>query len=107
MTNAPYKSQIEVAVESANEPFVDKMAHLKVIKSLEAAATEGIKLEDQLLYVKVKDYKKKAIAQSVKHQVLSEYTAFLCVGKELVDGKYQEYVDKGKQKIHIEQMKPV
>ena len=104
VTKVPYKSDIQVEVESANEPFVDKMAHLKVIRSLEEAAKEGIKIEDQMMYVKVKDYKKEAITQSVRHQVLSEYTAFLCVGKELVDGKYQEYVDKGKEKVHIQQM---
>ena len=30
-----------------------------------------------------------AIKQSVKNQILSEYTAFICVAKELVDGKYE------------------
>ena len=44
VTNSPYKSQIDVAVDSHNEPFVDKMAHLKVIKSLETAASEGIQI---------------------------------------------------------------
>ena len=67
----PYKSEIEVTVDSLNEPFVDKMAHLKVIKNLEEAAKDGIKVEDQMLYVKVKDYKQDAITQSIKHQVLS------------------------------------
>ena len=41
-----------------NEPFIDKMAHLKVIKNLEDAAKDGIQIEDRMLYVKVKDYKK-------------------------------------------------
>ena len=80
------------------------MAHLKIIKNLEEAAKEGIKIQDEMLYVKVKDYKKEAVEQSVKHQVLSEYTAFLCVGKELVDGQYQQFVDKGKEKVHVEQI---
>lgn len=42
-----------------------------------------------MYYVKVKDYKQEAVEYSVKHQVLSEYTAFICVGKKLVDGQFQ------------------
>lgn len=42
-----------------------------------------------MYYVKVKDFKEEAVKYSVQHQVLSEYTAFLCIGKELVDGQYQ------------------
>ena len=57
VTNIPYKSKIEVAVDSPSEPFVDKMAHLKIIKSLEDAVKDGIQIEDQMLYVKVKDYR--------------------------------------------------
>ena len=34
-----------------------------------------------MYYVKVKDYKNEAINHSVKHQILSEYTAFICVAK--------------------------
>ena len=83
---------------------MDKLAHLKIIKNLEEAAKGGIEIEDEMLYVKVKDYRKEAVEQSVKHQVLSEYTAFLCVGKKLVDGQYQEFVDKGQEKIHVEQI---
>ena len=37
------------------------MAHLKIIKNLEEAAKDGINIEDHMLYVKVKDYKKEAI----------------------------------------------
>jgi hypothetical protein len=39
--------------------------------------------------VKVVDKKQEAIKHSVKHQILSEYTAFICVNKELIDGKYE------------------
>lgn len=60
-----------------------------------------------MYFVKVKDYKDEAIKYSVKHQVLSEFTAFLCIGKELVDGQYQEYINKGQQKIQIAQPKPM
>ena len=42
-----------------------------------------------MYFAKVKDYKEEAIKYSVKNQVLSEYTAFICVGKQLVDGQYQ------------------
>jgi len=37
--------------------------------------------QEAIDYVKVKDYKQEAIDYSVRHQVLSEYTAFICVGK--------------------------
>lgn len=70
-------------------PFVNKMAHLKVLKSLENSAKLGVTVEDQMYFGKVKDYKEEAINYSIKNQVLSEYTAFLCVGKELVDNQYQ------------------
>jgi hypothetical protein len=57
-------------------------------------------------YVKVVDRKKQAIEESVRSQVLSEFTAFICVEKELVDGKYQEVLDKGKEKIEILPIQP-
>lgn len=83
------------------------MAHFKVIRALENSAKDGVNIEDQMYFVKVKDFKKEAINYSVKHQVLSEFTAFICVGKELVDGQYQEFENKGVHKIHIEQPKPI
>ncbi len=42
-----------------------------------------------MYYVKKTDKKANIIEQSVKHQILSEFTAFVCVEKQLVDGKYQ------------------
>lgn len=56
---------------------------------METIAKEGSQVEDRMFYVKVTDYKEEATKYSIKHQVLSEYTAFLCVGKELIDGQYQ------------------
>jgi hypothetical protein len=47
------------------------------------------------------DKKSMIIKESVKHQILSEFTAFICVEKELVDGQYQEFKDKGKVKIPL------
>jgi hypothetical protein len=38
---------------------------------------------------KVVDKKQEIIEQSVKAQVLSKYTAFVCSEQEMVDGKYQ------------------
>lgn len=102
VTKLPYKSTLEVDPSSTlNQPFVDKMAHFKVIRSLENSAKDGVNIEDQMYYVKVKDFKKEAIDYSVKHQVLSEYTAFICVGKELVDGQYQEFKNKGTHQVQI------
>ena len=77
----PYASEITVDPEMTSEPYVDKMAHYKVIKNLELAAKQGTKLEDEMFYVKVVDHQAEAIKYSVKHQILSEYTAFICVGK--------------------------
>lgn len=99
MTKIPYKAEIKVNPDTFNQPFVNKMAHLKVVKALEEAAQGGISVEDRMMYVKVKDYKQEAIKESVKHQVISEYTAFLCVGKDLVDGQLQEFIDVGSQKV--------
>lgn len=39
-----------------------------------------------MYFVKIKDFKEEAIKYSVRHQVLSEFSAFICVGKELKDG---------------------
>ena len=88
LTKAPHTSQISLSETTLNQPFVDKMSHLKVLKELENSARDGVALEELAHYVKVKDYKEEAIKYSVQHQVLSEYTAFICVGKELVDGQY-------------------
>lgn len=101
VTKLPYKASIDVNPDSPNQPFVDKMAHLKVLRSLENSAKEGVSVEDQMYFVKVRDFKEEAIKYSVKHQILSEYTAFLCVGRELVDGQYQEFKNKGVYEIHV------
>ena len=54
-----------------------------------------------MYYVKKVDKKAEIIKESVKHQILSQFTAFLCVEQELVDGKYQEVKDKGQLKVQI------
>ena len=40
--------------------------------------------------MKITNKKDDIINLSIKHQILSKYTAFLCVEKELIDGKYEE-----------------
>ena len=86
----PFKSSVVVDPSLlVNQPFVDRMAHFKVLRSLEKCANNGVEIQDEVYYVKVKDFKKEAIDYSVKYQVLSEFTSFLCVGKKLVDGQYQ------------------
>ena len=54
-----------------------------------------------MYYVKKVDKKAEIISESIKHQILSEFTAFLCVEKELVDGKYQEVRDKGQVQVEV------
>ena len=89
MNKLPFETNMYINPESHNMPFVDKMAHNKIIKNLEIAAKENKPIEEYMYYVKVVDKKKEAIDHSVKHQILSEYTAFICVNQEIVDGKYQ------------------
>jgi hypothetical protein len=89
MNKLPFETKMEIDPESQNMPFVDKMAHNKIIKNLEVSAKENKPIEEFMFYVKVVDKKKEAIDHSVKHQILSEYTAFICVNQELIDGKYQ------------------
>lgn len=52
-----------------------------------------------MFYVKVVDKKQEIVKESVRLQILSEFTAFLCVGKELLDGKYQEVQETGQVKV--------
>lgn len=40
-------------------------------------------------YAKTTDYKQEAVKYSIRNQILSEYTSFVCVGKQLIDGEYQ------------------
>ena len=101
MNKVPFETVIEVDPDSPSMPFVDKMAHSRIIRNLETAAKDNKPVEEFMYYVKVVDKKKEAIGQSVKHQILSEYTAFICVSKELVDGKYEEIKDKGTDKVKI------
>ena len=60
-----------------------------------------------MYYAKKVDKKAEIISESVKHQLISEFTAFLCVEKELVDGKYEEVMGKGSLKVHIENPAPL
>ena len=80
---------------------MDKMGHFKKIRLLEDSHRQGTSIEDMMYYVKKVDKKAEIISESVRHQILSEFTAFLCVEKELVDGKYQEVRDKGQVKVEV------
>jgi hypothetical protein len=71
------------------------------------AEKEGAGVEDMMQYVKVKDFKKEAIEYSVRHQVLSEYTAFLCVGSKLIDSQFQEFQSRAVTHVHVEQPTPI
>lgn len=63
------------------------MGHFRVLRMLEDLSRDSTaKPENYLLFKRaIKDFKTEAIAYSVKYQILSEYTAFIAVGKELVD----------------------
>lgn len=85
---------------------MDRMGHFKRIRLLEDSRRSDSNLEDMMYYVKEVNKKEEIISESVKHQILSEFTAFLCVEKELVDGKYEEVKDKGSLKVQIENPVP-
>jgi archaellum component FlaC len=59
--------------------FVDKMGHFRRIRLLESAESMNSNVADLMYYVKVVDRKAEIIKESVKHQILSVFTAFLCV----------------------------
>lgn len=77
------------------------MGHFKKIRLLEDSHKNNSDLQDMMYYVKKVDKKADIISESVRHQILSEFTAFICVEKELVDGQYQEVKDKGQLKVQI------
>lgn len=77
------------------------MGHFKKIRLLEESHKNNSDLQDMMYYVKKVDKKADIISESVRHQILSEFTAFICVEKELVDGQYQEVKDKGQLKVQI------
>lgn len=77
------------------------MANFRRIRALEDAEFAG-DTENYLYYVKIANRKQQIVDLSIKHQILSHYTSFICVEKELVDGKYQEIKDKGQTKINVQ-----
>ena len=62
------------------------MGHYKEIKTLEEAEEDNTNWTSAVKSTKNKD---KIVQMSLKYQILSKYTSFLCVEKEVVDGKYQ------------------
>ena len=80
----PYKSEIIIDPSEEGESFVDKMAHFKRIRLLEDSHKNNGNIEDLMYFVKKVDKKAEIISESVKHQILSEFTAFICVEKELL-----------------------
>jgi archaellum component FlaC len=55
------------------------MGHFRRIRLLESAESMNSNVADLMYYVKVVDRKAEIIKESVKHQILSVFTAFLCV----------------------------
>lgn len=101
-----YKSEIMINPDVNSSPFIDRMGHFKRIRLLEDSNKCNSSIEDMMYYVKVVDKKAEIIKQSVKHQILSEFTAFICVEKELIDGRYQQVKDKGQSKFEIQNVYP-
>lgn len=109
VTGKVHRSEVTVSSQSNSYPFVDKMAHFKVLRALEDLSKDkDIKTEDLIDYRgEVKNYTEEATAYSVKYQILSEYTSFVAVGKELVDKDKGLFKEVGSQLIEVQQTKPV
>lgn len=103
--NAPY--EIPVIVDTSNDhlnfPFVDKIAQHKTISVMVDKIKDKQLLDQDLLIAKIDDLEKEIVRRSVKSQVLCPLTAFICVGKKLEDGKYIEFMSKGKESVVIPQ----
>lgn len=95
LNNLPFKSVVEVAPDNTNEYFVEKLSNFRKIRALEQAEASGGNLQEYLYFVKKVDKKKEIIDLSIKNQILSKHTAFICVEKHLKDGKYEEIKSKG------------
>jgi hypothetical protein len=54
-----------------------------------------------MFYAKKIDIKKEIIELSIKNQILSKHTAFICVEKDLADGKHDEVKSKGQVRYKI------
>ena len=106
LNKKPFKSEIVIDPSIESESFVDKMGHFKRIRILEDSHKHNSDLEDMMYYVKKVDKKTEIINESIRNQILSEFTAFICVEKELVDGQYQEIKEKGTYQVKIENPLP-
>lgn len=105
----PFKSAVTVLPDAPSQPFVDTLANFRRIRALEEAEDDpSATAEDYLYFVKAANTKQQIVDLSLRHQVASRHTAFLCVEEQLIDGKYQEIKDKGTQNIEInESIKPI
>ena len=57
------------------------MGHFKRIRAIEDSYKKNGDIEETMFYVKTIDKKAEIIKQSVTHQILSDFTAFICVEK--------------------------
>ena len=57
------------------------MGHFKRIRAIEDSYKMKGDIEETMFYVKKIDKKAEIIQQSVTHQILSDFTAFICVEK--------------------------
>ena len=72
-------------------PFVEKMAQHRKLTILCDAIRNKTRVASDALIGEVGDLKSYVVSESVRHQVLCELTAFICLGKSLSDNTLQEY----------------
>ena len=87
-----------VGSESLCEPFVEKMVHFKEIRCLEDALKHG-ELDQKMLMPEAKNIRQDIIELSLKYQLLSDLTSFLCQEKQLVDGRSAELRARGQSSV--------
>lgn len=76
-----YHSTVAYDAKEEAFPFIDKMAHHKKLSVLCDCLKAKKGVSDDIFMSEVGDLKSSIIQESVKNQVLCEYTAFVCVGE--------------------------
>lgn len=90
-----YRSELVLTGKEHNHPFLEKLAqHKKIELVCEAIRNNQAEVVDDAMLGEVGDLTAYAVEQSVRHQVLCEHTAFICIGKSLRAGEAVEYEAK-------------
>jgi len=90
-TQQPHQTKLAIQGSERTYPFIEKMAQHRKVSLLSEAIGRGRDAKGDALLGEVSDLRAYTIAESVRHQVLCDLTAFICVGRSLSDNTLQEY----------------